>query len=156
MIIHDIRQRATQMGLMRNEQVIAERQKLIIFSLQGLTTGEPLYFNSDPELSKSKIVALEVVNFTQLAATPIRSYQGVSDPLASAVLAQGQFFAANMQRKVIFECGLATLVSTDNGGRRQMLSLQTVWQNCGVYFNDITGITPGTNSIAFRVYYDSI
>ena len=135
---------------------VAERQKLIIFSLQGLKTGEPLYFNSDPELSKSKIVALEVVNLTQLAATPIRSYQDVSDPLTSAILAQGQFFAANMKRKVIFECGLATLVSTDNGGRRQMLSLETVWQNCGVYFNDITGITPGTNSIAFRVYYDSI
>ena len=49
---------------------------------------------------------------------------------------------------------MASLVSTDNGGRRQMLSLETVWQNCGVYFNDTTGITPGTNSIAFRVYYD--
>ena len=56
MIINDIRQRATQMGLMRNEQVISERQKLIIFSLQGLTTGSPLYFNSDPQLTDSKIV----------------------------------------------------------------------------------------------------
>ena len=154
MIINDIRQRATQMGLMRNEQVISERQKLIIFSLQGLTTGSPIYFNPDPQLTDSKIVALEVVNDTQLSNTPIRSYQDISDPLTSALLAQGQFFAANIKRKVIFECGLASLVSTDNGGRRQMLSLETIWQNCGVYFNDTTGITPGTNSIAFRVYYD--
>ena len=74
------------MGLMRNEQVISERQKLIIFSLQGLTTGSPLYFNSDPQLTDSKIVALEVVNLTQLSNTPIRGYQGVSDPLTSALL----------------------------------------------------------------------
>lgn len=156
MIINDIRQRATQMGLVRPEQVISEFQKLVILPLPStLVAAQPFYFGADPELDRSTIVALEVVNNTQLSSTPLKSNQGIADPLTSALLAQGQFFAMDIPRTVLYEIGLASLISTDNGGRRQLLSLNTIWQNCGVYFNNVAGITPVTNALAFRVYYNS-
>lgn len=153
----EIYSRQKEAGLIQNSNCRppSSRSKSVYIdlSLTGVPpVGQMLYFPSDDELNGDKCVinAIEVVDNTICAKSPANTS---SDVLPSSTLSNGLFKFANEGREDIATLPIYSLIPRLNGNRLLLTNVRDqIWQNCGVYFNDVSGLS-SVNTLWFRVYY---
>lgn len=153
----EIYSRQKEAGLIQNSDCRppSSRSKSVYIdlSLTGVPpVGQLLYFPSDDELNGDKCVinAIEVIDSTICAKSPANT---ASDVLSATILSNGLFVFQNEGREDIATLPIYSLIPRLNGNRLVLTNIRNqVWQNCGVYFNDVSSLAT-SNSLWFRVYY---
>jgi len=153
----EIYNRQKEAGLIQNSDTRppSSRSKSVYIdlSLTGVPpVGQMLYFPSDDELNGDKCVinAIEAIDSTICGKSPANTG---SDVLAASVLSNGFFVFSNEAREDIATFPIYSLIPRLNGKRLVLTNIRDhVWQNCGVYFNDVSSLAT-SNTLWFRVYY---
>lgn len=130
-----------------------EGEKSTTITLNFSSTGnyqESYYMLSNTSLDGDNctITGIELVNSTELTKTP----QGNS-PLDASQYPFGVLYISNLDRLIIAELPLFTLVRTNNLGKLRFTYFKKqVWQNCYVQFTT-SNFTSILTPLVFRVYY---
>jgi hypothetical protein len=156
-IAKNVHDRFENLGLVKNleEKPVSSRSKSVYLDLSRTGVpgiGEDLYFPSDDELNgtNSIINAIEVVDNVVCAKSPRNP---ASDNLSANILSNGILVFSNEAREQILSVPLYSLIPRLNGNKLFLTRVKNqVWQNCHIYFNDVSSIG-ASNTIWLRVYY---
>jgi hypothetical protein len=121
--------------------------------IYSVATGKTIYFQPDSTLTSSKVIitGIEFVDLT--TNTTLDTPQGTRTNLAANAATKGFFVLSNSKREIIAQIPLACLILNLNGGRPTFTYFDDFqWENCSIYFQDVTGIT-SANGAWFKIFY---
>lgn len=127
------------------------RSKTIVIPITTLQPSTAIYFQPDASLTDSVMKSLECVSGENL--TPVFNNGQAFDNPVAAQLAGGILVLSNLQREVIAELPLFTLIRSINQGKATFTNFYDVdWQACYIYFPSV-GSLALNNAVVLRAFY---
>lgn len=129
-----------------------EFSKSITLPVSTTSIGQQLYFNSDPDLDNAVIKTIELDINTNLVRMFYQNTQ--LDPIGAAQTAGAILTLSNLERNVMVQIPLSTLVRSANAGKPCYFLLDNViWHNCYIEILNNSGYST-SNGFFLRVTYD--
>ena len=128
-----------------------DRSKTIVIPITTTQPFTPIYFQPDTQLTDSQVKSLECVSGENL--TPVFNNGSAYDNLVAAQLAGGILVLSNLEREVIAELPLYSLIRSINKGKASFTQFKDVnWQASYIYFPSVGSIS-ASNAVTIRAYY---
>ena len=133
-----------------SEEGLDSEEVFLTFNTTNLLPGVPIYFDSNSKLNgkNSIITEIEVVD----SVTQGNNINPARDNLTLAQMSRGLLVLADANHKEILTMPLWTLVRRLNAGKPTFFNVkQQLWQNCYLWFSDLTTISSTTNALNLRI-----
>ena len=117
------------------------------------------YFPSNTSLDSGNaiITGIELISTQTLQQSfdPIRQNAELNGQ--DIATGGGVLYISNLERKLIAQIPLWSLIRQNNNGKLTMFDLRDqIWQNCYVEFTDMSGLFNASKGLMFKIYYKPI